>query len=145
MESLSTNERGLVKNYTSPLLNPENAGFTYPNGPAFLSNNLVTLTGGPVFGQFIRVRRTPDPDLSGSGGQGNTDEAAVLSLGEVVVNATTSAGLRGFVRTDLQSLMLGKAPSAFVRVPFVSTNLPDILSLRVRYDDGFIAYLNGVE
>src|ERR1051325_6632655 len=38
LEILSTNESGLVTNYTSPLLNPENAGFTYPNGPATLSN-----------------------------------------------------------------------------------------------------------
>lgn len=145
LEILSTNQSGLVTNYTSPLLNPENAGFTYPNGPANLSNNLVALTGGPVFGQIIRVRRTPDPDLSGTGGQGNTDEAAVLSLGEVAVNATTTAGLRAFVRTDLESRMLGKASSAFVRVPFNSTNTPETLSLRVRYDDGFIAYLNGSE
>jgi len=144
-EILSTNETGLVTNYTSPLLNPENAGFSYPGGPANLSNNLVALTGGPVFGQIIRVRRAADLDLSGSGGQGNADEAAVLSLGEVVVNATTSAGLRAFVRTDLESLMLGKASSAFVRMPFVSTNTPETLSLRARYDDGFIAYLNGTE
>jgi hypothetical protein len=145
IEILSTNATGTVTNWTSTLLNPENAGFTYPAGPASISNNLVTLTGGPVFGRSVRVRRTPDPDLSGSGGQGNTDEAAVLSLGEVVTYGTGASGLRPCFSTDLQGLMLGRNASAFVRMPFTSTSTPDTLALRVRYDDGFIAYLNGVE
>jgi len=145
VEIISTNAGGSMTNWTSPLLNPENTGYAYPSGPAFLSNNLVVLAGGPVFGNVIRVRRTPDPDLSGTGGQGNTDEAAVLSLGEVVVNATVSAGLRTFARNDIDALMRNKAPSAFVRIPFVSTNTPDTMSLRVRNDDGFVAHLNGAE
>jgi hypothetical protein len=144
-EILSTNETGFVTNYASPLLNPENTGFVYPSGPASLSNNLVALTGGPVFGQFLRVRRVSDPDLSGTGGQGNADEAAVLSLGEVVVNATASAGLGAYARNDLQAAMLGRQSSAFIRIPFSSANTPDTLTLRARYDDGFIAYLNGTE
>jgi hypothetical protein len=91
------------------------------------------------------VRRTIDPDLSGSGGQGNTDEGAVLSLGEVVVNAITTAGLRAFTTTDLQGLMQGRNASAFVRMPFTASATPASLSLQVRYDDGFVAYLNGTE
>jgi hypothetical protein len=145
IEILSTTVGGAVTNWTSSLLNPENSGFAYPNGPASISNNLVTLTGGPVPGRIVRVRRTPDPDLSGTGGQGNTDEPAVLSLGEVVINGTAASGLRPFFNTDLQAQMLGRNASAFVRMPFTSASTPNALTLRVRYDDGFIAYLNGVE
>ncbi|MEY2407643.1 MAG: hypothetical protein QOF48_313 [Verrucomicrobiota bacterium] len=145
IEILTTNATGTVTNFSSALLNPENAGFSYPGGPAVITNDLVALTGSAVPGQIIRVRRTPDPDLSGSGGQGNADEAAVLSLGEVVVNAGGPPGLRPFFTTDIQAQMWNHNSSAFLRIPFVSTNTPDYLTLRARYDDGFIAYLNGVE
>jgi len=94
IEILATNGTETVTNYASALLNPENAGFTFPGGPAFISNNIVTITGLPALGYIVRVRRTPDLDLSGSAGQGNADEAAVLSLAEVVIMAGGAAGLR---------------------------------------------------
>jgi len=145
IQILSTNADGTVTNFTSSLLNPENAGYTYPNGPAYLSNNLVVLTGGPVSGRIVRVSRTPDPDLSGTQMQGNADEANVLSLGEVVVYGSGASGLRPYFTTDLQARMFNRASSAFVRLPFTVTNTPGSLTLQVRYDDGFVAYLNGVE
>jgi hypothetical protein len=146
IEIMVTNETGRVTNYTSALLNPENIlGGMSLNGPAAITNDLVALTGGPVSGRIIRVRRTPDPDLSGSGGQGNTDEAAVLSLGEVVVNASSAPGLQPYFRNDLKPRMLNVNASAFVRIAFTSANVPDTLTLKTRYDDGFAAYLNGTE
>src|SRR4030095_224702 len=51
IEILSTNSSGTVTNWTSALLNPENAGYAFPNGPAYLSNNLVALRGGPISGR----------------------------------------------------------------------------------------------
>ena len=51
--------------------------------------------------------------------------------------------------SNLQSTMMGVSPSAFVRVPFSLTadqhSRLARLQLKVRYDDGFIAYVNGVE
>ncbi len=52
-----------------------------------------------------------------------------------------------FITTDLEAQMLGNNMAAFVRLPF-TVNDPgalDILSFNVRYDDGFIVYLNGVK
>lgn len=129
--------------YTSALLNPENAGFSYPGGPP----QLAVTPPAPVVGQFVRVRRMPDPDLSGSGGQGNADEAAVLSLGEVAILGLDATAYRPFIRTDIETRMLGQNASAFLRLPFQVEN-PTVLSslgLQVRYDDGFVAYLNGQE
>jgi CSLREA domain-containing protein len=82
---------------TSALLNPENilGGGQLDVGPATLSFDLVSETGGTVVGRTIRVRRTPDPDLSGSGGGGNEGEPNVLSLGEVEV-----LGVAGAAATD---------------------------------------------
>jgi hypothetical protein len=61
-----------------------------------------------------------------------------------------SSGVDGnyypFLYTELHAEMRFKTASNFIRIPFVA---PDVefssLVLRVRYDDGFVAFLNGVE
>lgn len=129
--------------YSSALLNPENTGYAFPSGPPQIEVTPLVA----VVGQFVRVRRTPDPDLSGTGGQGNADEGSVLSLGEVLVLGQDVTAYRPFIRTDIQSRMLGENASAFLRLPFELENAAVLQSLRlqVRYDDGFAAYLNGVK
>ena len=51
-----------------------------------------------------------------------------------------------YFQTDLRGQMLNKTPSAFVRYPFFVENsaVVDNMLLRVRYEDGFAAWLNGV-
>ena len=54
----------------------------------------------------------------------------------------------GLIRTDLEPLMPNVSAAAFIRIPFtLSGAAPQFsnLVLRVRYDDGFMAYLNGAE
>ncbi|HTD65020.1 MAG TPA: lamin tail domain-containing protein [Candidatus Limnocylindria bacterium] len=55
--------------------------------------------------------------------------------------------LAGSFSTDIDSLMRNISPSAFIRIPFVVSNAAafDSMTLRMKYDDGFVAYLNGVE
>lgn len=93
--------------YTSPLLNPENilGGGQLDEGPEILTIDLVALTGDTVNGRTVRVSRLPDPDLSGSGGEGNMDEPTVLSLAEVEVFGIQLEDQRGKPRIadgDLQ-------------------------------------------
>ncbi|MHC1766067.1 MAG: CotH kinase family protein [Verrucomicrobiia bacterium] len=51
------------------------------------------------------------------------------------------------IRTSLEGSMFGRRSSAFLRIPFTANDLHprERLALRVRYDDGFVAYLNGTE
>ena len=51
------------------------------------------------------------------------------------------------IGTDLEAQMLGNNATAYIRSEFgvADTSVVDRLSLNVKYDDGFIAYLNGVE
>jgi hypothetical protein len=59
-----------------------------------------------------------------------------------------SSGYNPFIGYDVDTLMYGRNASCFIRIPFsVGDNLNefDILTLKVRYDDGFVAYLNGTE
>ncbi len=130
--------------YTSALLNPENI----LNSPTSLSLNLTQLTGGLVFGSRVRITRTPDPDLSG--GAGNADEADVLSIAEVQVFGLPASGsFNSLIQTDLASAMRNVNSTALLRVPFlvVAEDLPllDRLTLKMNYDDGFVAYLNGTK
>ena len=133
--------------FESDLLNAENVlGGGGTGGPSSLRVDLVDLVGSAVSGRTVRVSRTPDPDLSGSGGAGNADEGTVLSLGEVEVFEGVN-GFSGQVQTDLENEMLGVNASAYVRIPFsaLDAHLFESLRLRMKYDDGFVAYLNGVE
>ncbi len=53
---------------------------------------------------------------------------------------------RPLLGLNLQDAMAGRASGAYVRLPFSLTNTAiESMRLRVRYDDGFVAYLNGWE
>ena len=74
--------------FSSPLLNPENS----LNAPL-----TITANAGGAIGNMIRIKRTPDPDLSGSNGAGNADESNVLSIDEVT--AESLDGISTFAAT----------------------------------------------
>ncbi len=59
-----------------------------------------------------------------------------------------SIGYESLISLDLNQLMFGTATSCYIRIPFEVTADPNTyksLILKIRYDDGFVAYLNGVE
>jgi hypothetical protein len=58
------------------------------------------------------------------------------------------SGYEQFIGHDVDSRMYGRNASCFIRIPFsLGNNLDDFdtLTLNIRYDDGFIAYLNDTE
>jgi hypothetical protein len=71
--------------------------------------------------------------LSGSGG----------------VGYERSSGYETLFAINVESQMYGKVGSCYIRIPFTvgAGALQDLTSLvlKIRYDDGFVAYLNGVE
>jgi len=57
-------------------------------------------------------------------------------------------GYEKFFTIDLNSQMYGKNSTCYIRIPFTvagDSKTFNALTLKVRYDDGFVAYLNGVE
>ncbi len=59
-----------------------------------------------------------------------------------------SFGYEDFISLDVQEQMYGQQAGCYVRIffPFVENFAQlESVTLRVRYDDGFVAYLNGVE
>ena len=59
-----------------------------------------------------------------------------------------STGYQSLINIDLGQQMYGKQTTCYIRIPFALDRDPaqlDAVQLRVRYDDGFIAYINGIE
>ncbi len=92
---------------------------------------LIRRYNGPLAGSMVVDQRL----------EGGREFARTYS-----VQATTQARLEGPFATDLAEEMQD-ATSLYVRYPFTVDQLDTLRSLtfEVRYDDGFVAYLNGVE
>jgi hypothetical protein len=86
--------------------------------------------------------------LAPSPGGVNSGLAATFPASPIVngFGYEQATGFGGAFATDLQAAMQGKNASVYVRVPF-NVSQPDTYAarLRMKYDGGFIAYLNGVE
>jgi hypothetical protein len=63
------------------------------------------------------------------------------------VGFDTNVTFGPFIRTDVRTAMYNQNASAFMRLPFSLGGVSSItgLKLRMRYNDGFVAYVNGVE
>ncbi|MBN1804231.1 MAG: CotH kinase family protein, partial [Sedimentisphaerales bacterium] len=93
----------------------------------------------------------PTSDISDSWKDGQLfDDSSWLAStgGPGGVGYERSTGFEDFISIDLRDRMYGRNSSCYIRIPFtIGTNVEEIRSLilKVRYDDGFIAYLNGRE
>ncbi len=60
----------------------------------------------------------------------------------------TGSGYESYIDIDVFILMYTNLPSCYIRIPFTLDHVDShwqSMSLRIRYDDGFVAYLNGIE
>ncbi|MGI9241158.1 MAG: CotH kinase family protein, partial [Verrucomicrobiales bacterium] len=67
--------------------------------------------------------------------------------GTTGVGYERSSTYNNYINTDLETQMYNQQSSVYIRVPFSVTDVGEIsgLELQLQYDDGFVAYLNGVE
>jgi hypothetical protein len=88
----------------------------------------------------------PTADIGASWQLPGFNDAAWTS-GVLGVGYDTSGGYASAIGLNLQGAMLNLNASAYARVPFTVANPAAFksLNLGLRYDDGFIAYLNGGE
>ena len=86
------------------------------------------------------------PDLGLSWTSPDFDDAA-WSDGMSALGYERQGGYEDDFVTDVEGVMHGENGSIYMRVPFVVENPGAIsfLSLSMKYDDGYVAYLNGVE
>ena len=74
----------------------------------------------------------------------NQNEVVILAAG---TSPLSIAGYENIIRTDIESQMYEANPSVYIRQSFEVDDPGELesLSLCVKYDDGFAAFLNGVE
>jgi hypothetical protein len=88
-------------------------------------------------GTFATWNQTSFRLVGDSANGGLTVKSPVVPGGE--------GSYRPLLLTDVQAEMKGVNASAYVRIPFTLTNASTVqsLTLNIKYDDGFVAYLNG--
>ena len=80
---------------------------------------------------------------------GFDDSSWLLSAGSPGgVGYERSSGYESYISLDVQEQMYARNATCYIRIPFYFGGNPDdfdLMMLKVRYDDGLIAYLNGTE
>jgi hypothetical protein len=95
-------------------------------------------------------------DATGNFFNGQIDEVLVYhrALSDSEIQGLYEGGLNPvvadvtpFVNTDVGAVMSNINATAYIRLPFVIPNATNVslLTLRMRYDDGFAAFINGTE
>ena len=80
----------------------------------------------------------------------NAAAAVAVQIAEVEFLGQVGPALTAFpdlIQTSVEAVLFGRNATAYLRFPFsvAGSTARERLALRVRYDDGFVAYLNGVE
>jgi hypothetical protein len=86
-----------------------------------------------------------DLALSPIGVSSATDDSSDGSYMSATISVTNS--LASQIKTNIATSMHGLNATAYLRIPFMAADPSrfEFLTLRMKYNDGFIAYLNGVE
>ena len=102
------------------------------------TNNTLVLTG-------VQAGDPIDFVIDPAGTGGASDDTGDAT--EFDVRIYGNASLTPYVASDIKTQLQNINSSAYVRFPFTvsSAGLFETLSLQLRYDSGFIGYLNGVE
>lgn len=129
------------------------------DGPSLTYYDNGTVAGSSRAGGDIEVNPLywgGDPGAPGEYIDGLIDDVSLWSSAltaeqiRTLSNGTSPtwlSGLGGFVRTEIADQMRGINGSVYVRMPFVveEGTTFSTLKLRMQYDDGFVAFINGME
>ncbi len=125
------------------------------HGPEDHLSAPVTLTEGPHTVEVIMWEGAGGDCVefyakAGTDTAWNTDFKLVGSAGGlpvVTIPLTATGAASSVISTNVQATMRTKNASCYMRLPFTATSVSSLtgLTLRMRYNDGFIAYLNGTE
>ena len=121
----------------APTFPPQFSDVSYGTSMLFTTNTLLA-TGAN--GRFL----VPSADMGSNWLQMAYDDSAWLA-GPTGVGYDTSTNYPALIATDIRAAMQSVNSSVFIRMPFYVSD-PSVLRelrLRMRYDDGFAAYLNG--
>ena len=122
----------------APAFPPQAAGTSY--GLPVTAHSVSLLAPG-AWGKF----QVPSDDAAGEDWTApNFDDTAWTAV-KTGVGFDDAGSLTPWMGSQIGETMHGVNGSAYLRIPFVVDQLADLeeLTLRMRYNDGFLAYLNG--
>jgi len=116
--------------------------------PGGLGFGLVDIEAGDHSIEVIYFERGGSAELELlAGEEGPSLVGDVANGGLAIRTGSTVRGLAELIKTDSLDSMFGQTPGVYVRNSFAvdGDSLPESLTLRMQYDGGFVAYLNGNE
>ena len=132
---------------TDPLMGD---GTTNPNALSYIPPGGGGGTTETVFAAEEATKRVLVPDgpinTAWRGGEPFDDSTWMVATGGV--GYERSSGYQDFISLDLEEQMYRQTPGCYIRIPFTiegDSGRFNQLTLKVRYDDAFVAYLNGSE
>jgi hypothetical protein len=120
----------------APQYPPQQSDVSY--GVAFTGSASVLLPAGAP------ARATVPSSTSTNWLNAAFDDSAWLS-GTTGIGYERSTGFEPYIGLDVNAAMYNTRATCYIRVPFTLASVPATgqLTLRMKYDDGFVAYLNG--
>jgi len=120
----------------------------YPQQRADLSYGRVATATAALLASGAPARAFVPTDASAEGAwTDRTFDDTAWAAGTSGVGFDRQATYGGLIGLDVESGMWNQNPTVYVRIPFAVVDPADFttLTLRMKYDDGFVAYLNGTE
>ncbi len=125
------------------------ASFPSPRGPGDTFGVFNIAEPGPYQVRLVFYERGGGAELEFFAAQGSHSSfnSSFRLVGDTANGGLSVAGFGGEVHTDVQPAMQNVNASLWTRVPFTVANPVSVskLLLGMRYEDGFVAYLNGQE
>lgn len=113
----------------------------------------ISLSAGPhtIEAMFFETGGGAEIEIFAAPGSFSSYDTSMRLVGDTAAGGltalTTPDGISGggVIDTNISSQMLGTRSGAYIRIPFSvsDVNALESLSLNMRYNDGFVAYLNG--
>jgi hypothetical protein len=131
--------------YTTDGVDPRlPGGEIAPGAVQYGSSSQLTLVSSTVTPQLRVLVPTAD---QGQGWiqPGFNDSTWTLGSSGLGVGYEAATGYETYIKVDVKAQMYQKTSTVYIRIPFSAPDPAslDSLTLRMRYDDGFVAFLNG--
>ena len=131
--------------YTTDGTDPRIAGGTIATGAQLYDGSALftTLVGAGASARAL-VPTVNNPG-AGTGWTATSFDDSQWTSGTIGVGYDRETTFSSEINLDLRSAMDGVNSSAYIRIDFQVTDpsIYDVLNLKMKYDDGFVAYING--
>ncbi len=153
-----TSSDGFQLSITGATFSGSSSGTTYGTAMTFggtptiadslgVTNSLAAGTYPFVLYYFNGASDAPRLEFSAAAGTQSSFNSNFHLVGDTTDGGLALVGGSSLIDTNVQSAMQGVNATALVRIPFSVDDPSQVsqLTLLMNYDDGFIAYLNGVQ